>query len=427
MPDFVSFYRWHLPDPIVFRSERARDDPADRRGGACRAGARRAASGSSARRASPATGWYDLGAAARSRAFAICERQDDYCATAFVYCRDAQAVPRLDLAAATADIARRAVRNAEPVRGGARDAHALMPLALRLVSWNAHGAPGAPRREERMARIAHAALEREPDVVLLQEVWRQSDAELLFAAFRPAGYASVEVPGGREWPVRTSGLLSFVRSAAGWRAEQIRFHEYAAEAPDWKVWEGDGIGDKGALGFTLAREGFELGIWNTHLQAAYEPGGYAEVRRLQLIELRDAVAAGPAPALLAGDLNTTPDEAALAALVALTDLTAPLRMRCACGTSVDEPPSREWLDYLFSKSADGWRIEAEVSLLRSEQPDTPYSDHQGLDALVRVTPPSLHAALAWLAAARLAAPITRRELLAFGLAAWLSALRRYAV
>ena len=35
------------------------------------------------------------------------ERVDDYCATAYVYCRDAQPVPRLDLASATADIARR--------------------------------------------------------------------------------------------------------------------------------------------------------------------------------------------------------------------------------------------------------------------------------------------------------------------------------
>jgi hypothetical protein len=39
--------------------------------------------------------------------FAICERSDDVCATSFVYCRDAQAVPRLDVDAALADIARR--------------------------------------------------------------------------------------------------------------------------------------------------------------------------------------------------------------------------------------------------------------------------------------------------------------------------------
>jgi hypothetical protein len=36
----------------------------------------------------------------------ICERSDDYCATAYVYCLAPQAVPRLDPAAALADIAR---------------------------------------------------------------------------------------------------------------------------------------------------------------------------------------------------------------------------------------------------------------------------------------------------------------------------------
>ncbi|GAB4331570.1 MAG: hypothetical protein Kow0010_17010 [Dehalococcoidia bacterium] len=37
----------------------------------------------------------------------IAERVDDYCATAYVYCREAQAVPRLDVAAALEDIGRR--------------------------------------------------------------------------------------------------------------------------------------------------------------------------------------------------------------------------------------------------------------------------------------------------------------------------------
>ena len=36
----------------------------------------------------------------------IAERVDDYCATAYLYCRRAQAVPRLDLDAALADIER---------------------------------------------------------------------------------------------------------------------------------------------------------------------------------------------------------------------------------------------------------------------------------------------------------------------------------
>lgn len=289
-------------------------------------------------------------------------------------------------------------------------------LELRLVSWNAHGAPGAPRREERMARISRAVAERQPDVVLLQEVWRQRDAEAVIAALEPAGYQAVEAPEASRWPVRTSGLLSFVRAAAGWRAEQVRFHEFHAEAGDWKLWEGDGFADKGALAFALGGGAVELAIWNTHLQAAYEPGGYAEVRRAQLAELRLMIEKSrERVALLAGDLNTTPDEAALGELGGFRELSAAARASCACGTAVHEPPSAEWLDYLFARSTAGWRIEADVSLLRSVAPDEPYSDHHGLDAIVRIAP----VALAWLAAARLAAPTTRRELLANAALCWL--------
>jgi len=189
----------------------------------------------------------------------------------------------------------------KPARGGARE------TKLRVVSWNVHGAPGAARRSERMATIARAVAARKPDVVLLQELWRQRDAETLLALLGRAGYTSVEVPGTRRWPSRTSGLLSFVRGAAGWSVGRPQFHEFCAEAGDWKLWQGDGFGDKGALGFLLTRDELELAVWNTHLQAAYRPGGYGDVRRRQLAELRTVVeASGEGPALVAGDLNTTP-------------------------------------------------------------------------------------------------------------------------
>ena len=39
-------------------------------------------------------------------AWGICERVDDYCATAYVYCREPQSVPTVDVDAATADVGR---------------------------------------------------------------------------------------------------------------------------------------------------------------------------------------------------------------------------------------------------------------------------------------------------------------------------------
>jgi hypothetical protein len=44
----------------------------------------------------------------------IAERRDDYSAAAFLYCRDAQPVPRLKIEQATADISLRTYEKAPP-------------------------------------------------------------------------------------------------------------------------------------------------------------------------------------------------------------------------------------------------------------------------------------------------------------------------
>ena len=283
---------------------------------------------------------------------------------------------------------------------------------LRLVSWNVHGTPDAPRIGERMGAIARAVAARKPDLVLLQEVWRKGDAAYFEKRLVRRGYASVTLPEAGML-LRTGGLLAFVRSQAGWRASEPSFHEFRAEGPDWKVWEADGLGDKGVQGFTLSREGLSCRVLHTHLQAAYQPGGYAEVRRAQLAELR-ALAEGVAgmPVLVVGDLNTTPDEAAWQEVAGLRDLTAAARAACRCGTSLQPEEPSQWLDHLLARVPAGFTLESAVSLLRSQRPDVPYSDHHGLDAVLRITPPAKSAHLAMLAAARLAGPTTRREWLA---------------
>jgi hypothetical protein len=104
MPDLVSFYRWHIPDPVVFEQRlrvtiqqiglvmvpRGRQDVRDEIETSGRLAGR---------------GWIDLDRR-RVDGMALCERQDDYCATAFVYCRDVQPVPRVDLDVAIADVVR---------------------------------------------------------------------------------------------------------------------------------------------------------------------------------------------------------------------------------------------------------------------------------------------------------------------------------
>ena len=110
-PDFVSFYRWHLPDPIVFRNEikvtiqqigytfipKGQEEKMDQ-----------------LVKTNPIAGqgWNII--KGPIHAMGIFERIDDYCATAFVYLQKPQKAPRLDLALALADIERRPYEKREP-------------------------------------------------------------------------------------------------------------------------------------------------------------------------------------------------------------------------------------------------------------------------------------------------------------------------
>jgi len=98
-PDFVGFYRWHVPDPIVFERELrvtiqqigfagfASDDELARY---------------EANHPVAGAGWDRRGGGGRG----IAERVDDYSAAAFVYCRAPQSVARVDLDRALRDIER---------------------------------------------------------------------------------------------------------------------------------------------------------------------------------------------------------------------------------------------------------------------------------------------------------------------------------
>ncbi len=107
-PDYVGFYRWHIPDPIVFEREmRATIQQI----GALMVpkGAEHLIAEWEKRYTLAGNGWVTGEPLANSplHAFAIAERVDDYCAAAYVYAREPQSVPRLDIAGALADIGRR--------------------------------------------------------------------------------------------------------------------------------------------------------------------------------------------------------------------------------------------------------------------------------------------------------------------------------
>ncbi len=104
-PDFVSFYRWHIPDPIMFER--------DLKVTIQQIGAHFFLKGQEEELeayhvSNPIAGeGLMTGMPDAVIAGAIWERVDDYSCTSYVYCTTPQSVPPVDLAAAIADIARR--------------------------------------------------------------------------------------------------------------------------------------------------------------------------------------------------------------------------------------------------------------------------------------------------------------------------------
>jgi len=103
-PDFVGFYRWHVLDPVVF--ERDLRVTIQQIGAVFfREGEEAEFERFAATHPAAGIGWDHTRPG--FIASGIYERVDDYSAAAFVYCREPQPVPRLDAAAAAADIERK--------------------------------------------------------------------------------------------------------------------------------------------------------------------------------------------------------------------------------------------------------------------------------------------------------------------------------
>jgi hypothetical protein len=103
-PDFVGFYRWHLPDPIIFTSD-LRVTIQQIGYALFGDGQEKEFEEFAAMHPAAGLGW-ERRTSPGFMARGIFERVDDYCATSYVYCRAPQSVPRLDLRTATADIVR---------------------------------------------------------------------------------------------------------------------------------------------------------------------------------------------------------------------------------------------------------------------------------------------------------------------------------
>ena len=115
-PEFVGFYRWHVLDPVMFNDDLR---VTIQQIGAVFFKAGKEAELEAYERDHPVAGaGWTYPSSPALLAWGIAERVDDYCATSYVYCQTPQPVPRLDLAAAVADISRRPYEVAHPMEAG---------------------------------------------------------------------------------------------------------------------------------------------------------------------------------------------------------------------------------------------------------------------------------------------------------------------
>jgi len=105
MPDYLSFYRWHVSDQVVFRED-LKVTIQQIGHTTFRPGEEEKLEAYNRTNPAAGAGW-TMNPSSRLLASGIAERVDDYCAAAFVYCREPQGVSRLDIASAIADIERK--------------------------------------------------------------------------------------------------------------------------------------------------------------------------------------------------------------------------------------------------------------------------------------------------------------------------------
>lgn len=174
------------------------------------------------------------------------------------------------------------------------------PTQLKVLTFNAWGIwMITPSREARMAAIGPAIAAYEPDLVAMQEVWMDADADRLQAAFHKAGLKYSRRFDGM-WPER-SGLLV----ASRYPITESGFLAYSEGSHPHIPWHVDWMANKGVARVRIQTPGGPVDFADTHIQASY--GGledYDLIQLSQLMEAADFLGTDPrVPLIVAGDLN----------------------------------------------------------------------------------------------------------------------------
>lgn len=245
----------------------------------------------------------------------------------------------------------------------AADAIPPPPQRLRVVTWNVWGLwLLTPRREERLAAVAHESVGLRPDLIGFQEAFVEADREKLRAALGEAGLKhSRYFPSGlvgsglflvSRFPIESDGYIRFRSNG----------HPHALHHGDW--WAGKGL----SLSRIRLPDGTPLHLGNTHFHARYGGTAYHHTQLAQagqLIPWIEKVRATGAPSLWLGDWNSEPG----------SDVLAPLVEAGGWRLLTTREPR---IDHVFG-GGEGWQWRAIAQGKRNGflegEPKTPWSDH----------------------------------------------------
>ncbi|KAJ8868525.1 hypothetical protein PR048_030053 [Dryococelus australis] len=184
----------------------------------------------------------------------------------------------------------------------------MVQLKLNVLTLNCWGIPvGSSHRIERMNAIAEELDKGEYDLVCLQEVWLQSDY------WRIRQKTSQLLPFAHYF---YSGVLgSGVCILSKFPIDDVFFHQWPVNGYIHKIHHGDWFGGKGVGLCQVSVAGIRIHVYTTHLHAEYnrESDEYMAHRVLQAFDLSQMVrttSVGADVVILAGDLNTEPEDLA---------------------------------------------------------------------------------------------------------------------
>lgn len=176
---------------------------------------------------------------------------------------------------------------------------------LRILTFNAWGAPYARDRKARFRRIGDATRQLAPDIVAFQEVFSREQYDMLVQALEHSLPFHHFFTSG----VIGSGLATFAR----YPIMDAVFQRFRLSGKPEKVRHGDYYAGKG-IGLTrINTPSGVIDVYNTHTHAQYVPAPdneYAAINASNLYEAARFITAhsSTSPVILCGDLNSEPHQ-----------------------------------------------------------------------------------------------------------------------